>query len=114
MSVLRTAAARGDHRPILLVYGSRRWADTTFREELADLSRRLPRLRVVHVLSAPEPGWRGETRRVDAALLTRVAPPELTGWSALICGPPAMVAAAEHTLRGLGIPARAVQAEGFA
>jgi predicted ferric reductase len=37
MSVLRTAAQRGDHRPLLLLYGSRRWADVTFREELADL-----------------------------------------------------------------------------
>jgi predicted ferric reductase len=113
ISVLRTAAERGDRRPFLLLYGSRGWADVTFREELATLGRRLPGLRVVYVLSRPEPGWRGERGRVDAALLRRVAPADVAGWSALVCGPPAMVGDVERTLVALGMPARAVQAEGF-
>src|SRR6478672_12373215 len=89
MSVLRTAAGRGDRRPFLLIYGSRRWADVTFREELAELERALPNLRVEHVLSRPHPEWPGEQGRVGGALLRRHAPPDIAAWDALVCGPPA-------------------------
>jgi predicted ferric reductase len=113
MSVLRTAAEREDPRPHLLLYGSRRWADVTFREELAELERRLPALHVVHVLSRPDPGWRGERGRVDDQLLRRHVPRDVARWSALVCGPPAMVAQASASLAGLGMPLPAIQAEGF-
>ena len=113
LSVLRTAAERGERRPLLLLYGSRRWTDVTFREELEALGSRLPGLRVVHVLSRPEPGWRGEQGRIDEALLRRFAPPDAAHWSALVCGPPAMVAGTAASLRRLGVPREAIQAEGF-
>ena len=113
LSVLRTAAERGERRPLLLVYGSRPWDDVTFREELDDLERRLPNLRVVHVLSRPEPGWPGERGRVGEELLRRHAPPDVRDWSALVCGPAAMVAGAEAALQRLGMPRSAIQAEGF-
>jgi predicted ferric reductase len=113
MSVLRTAAERGDRRPLLLLYGSRRWDDVTFREELQDLERRLANLRVVHVLSRPDAAWHGERGRIDDALLHRHAPRDVAAWSALVCGPPAMVADTTRALAGLGMPPAAVQAEGF-
>ncbi len=114
LSVIRTAAADGDRRPLLLLYGNRRWADVTFAEELDRLDAALPNLRVVHVLSRPEPWWRGERGRIDEPLLRRHAPTRLPGWSALICGSPPMVADVSVALRRLGLPARAIQAEGFA
>lgn len=110
MSVLRTAAQRGDPRPAILLYGSRSWEDVTFREELVELAARLPDLRVVHVLSQPGRAWMGARGRVDASHLRAVAPPDLARWSALVCGPPAMVAQAEADLLRLGL---SVQAEGF-
>jgi predicted ferric reductase len=113
MSVIRTAASAGDPRPLLLLYGSRNWEDVTFREELAALEGRLPNLRVVHALSRPGPAWTGERGRVEAPLIARYAPPRLHRWSALVCGPPAMVAGAEIVLRELGMPAASIQAEGF-
>ena len=113
LSVVRTAAETGDPRPLVLLYGSRRWEDVTFREELADLERRLPQLRVLHVLSRPEPGWPGARGRIGADVLRRHAPPHLRRWSALVCGPAAMVADAAAALRDLGMPPRAIQAEGF-
>jgi predicted ferric reductase len=113
MSVLRTAVQRDDQRPIVLLYGSRRWTDVTFREELRAIERRLANLRVVHVLSRPEPGWLGERGRVDEATLRWHAPSDVADWSALICGPPAMVAETTRALIRLGMPAGAVQAEGF-
>jgi predicted ferric reductase len=113
LSVLRTAAERGDRRPHLLLYGSRRWADVTFREEIAELERRLPELRVAHVLSRPEPGWRGDRGRLGEEVLRRHAPRDVARWSALVCGPAAMVADASFALQRLGVPRAAIQAEGF-
>jgi NAD(P)H-flavin reductase len=109
--VLRTAAEGGEPRPLLLIYGSRRWADVIFREELEQLERCLPNLRVVHVLSRPEPDWQGERGRVGEEVLRRYAPPDLPRWSALACGPSAMVADAAAALRRLGMPQAAIQAE---
>ncbi|MFL5846887.1 MAG: ferric reductase-like transmembrane domain-containing protein [Solirubrobacteraceae bacterium] len=113
MSVLRTAAERGDRRPHLLLYGNRRWEDVTFREELADLEGRLADLCVVHVLSRPAPGWAGEEGRVGERLLLRHAPRDVRRWSALVCGPPAMVSEVTTSLVGLGVAPSAIQAEGF-
>ena len=87
--------------------------DVTFREELDDLERALANLRVVHALSRPDPGWAGERGRVGEQLLRRHAPADLARWSALICGPPAMVAEVQSTLRRLGMRPAARPAEGF-
>lgn len=113
MSMLRTAADRGDDRPLMLIYGNRYWEDVTFREELAELERKLPSLRVIHVLSRPHEEWDGETGRVDASLLDRVVPDAARDWTALICGPAQMVAGTSVALRALGLPAGAIHVEGF-
>jgi predicted ferric reductase len=113
LSVIRTAAERGDARPLLLLYGSRRWADVTFREELVHLQQGLPQLRVVHVLSRPEPCWIGERGRVGAHVLRRHLPADVARWSALVCGPSAMVNDVTLALRRVGMPPAAIQAEGF-
>src|SRR4051794_25503502 len=109
ISVLRTAGERGDRRPLLLLYGSRRWQDVTFLEELDELARSLPSLRVVHVLSRPEPSWPGERGRVNADLLRRYKPPDVAGWSALVCGPAAMVAESAWALQRMGLPRAAIR-----
>jgi predicted ferric reductase len=113
LSVIRTAAERRERRPLLLLYGSRRWADVTFREELAELERRLANLRVVHVLSRADDGWRGERGRIGEHVLRRWAPPDLAGWAGLVCGPSAMVAEVSVALQRLGMPPAVIQAEGF-
>jgi predicted ferric reductase len=114
ISVLRTAAERRERRPIVLFYGSRRWEEVTFREELRALQRSLPNLRVVHVLSTPHTDWQGERGRIDEQLLRRHVPHDLGGWAALVCGPAGMVADATAALGRVGLPRSAIQAEGLA
>jgi NAD(P)H-flavin reductase len=63
--------------------------------------------------SRPEEGWRGERGRIDPSLLRRYALPDPAGWSALVCGPSAMVAEAASALKRLGMPPAAIQVEGF-
>lgn len=112
VSLLRTAADAGDRHPFLLVYGSARWQEVTFREELERLQRRLD-LRVVHVLREPPPSWAGETGYIDTDLLPRRLPPDLGRADVFVCGSPPMLAAAIEALERLGVAPEHVHAEQF-
>jgi predicted ferric reductase len=112
ISLLRSAVDAGDCRPFLLVYCSRRWEQATFREELERLRERID-LRVVHVLTEPPPGWEGEAGCIDAALLERHLPPNLSGADVFVCGSPPMLAAALAALERVGVAPEHVHAEQF-
>jgi predicted ferric reductase len=111
LSHLRTLAARGERRPLVLVYGSGAWETTTFREELAELATRL-RLRLVHVVARPEPGWTGERGLPSRELLERHVP-AAAGWEWFVCGPPAMMDVVERALHDLGVPVGRIHSERF-
>jgi predicted ferric reductase len=112
ISLLRTAADAGDRRPFLLVYGSRRWEQVTFGEELEHLQRLLE-LRVVHALTEPPPSWTGETGHIDTELLARQLPAELGRSDVFLCGPPPMLTAALNGLERLGVAPEHLHAEQF-
>ncbi|MDX6627969.1 MAG: hypothetical protein QOH00_215 [Gaiellales bacterium] len=112
MSILRTIADARDPTPVTLVYGSRRWDDITFREELAALDGLLG-IRVFNVLSDPHVGWSGERGRIDEAVLGRILDAVIRPVDAFVCGPPAMVNAATAALDAVGIPRGSVHAERF-
>jgi len=112
MSILRTIADAGDPTPLTLVYGSRRWDEVTFREELRALNGLLG-IRVFHVLSDPPEAWSGERGRIDAAVLTHVLGAVVRPVDAFVCGPPAMVDAAAAALEAVGFPRGNVHAERF-
>lgn len=75
---IRTASSRR--------YGSLRWEQVIFREELERRRRRLD-LRVVHVLTDPPEDWTGETGLIDAALLARHLPSDAPRADVFPCGP---------------------------
>ncbi len=120
MSMLRTLADRGDVRPCYLFLGNRNQESITFREEIEGLKSRL-NLEVIHVLSRPEEGWEGEKGRIDASILSR----GLTGGEHrhlprhyrrlvyFICGPDAMMDAAEDALKRLGVTEERIHTERF-
>lgn len=112
MSMLRTFADRGEARPVTLIYANNRYDEVLFREELEDLSRRLP-LRVVHVILEPDPSWPGERGLVDRALLDRALPPERQRLTYFVCGPEPMTDAVQRDLRALGVPLRRIHLELF-
>jgi predicted ferric reductase len=112
ISLLRSAADTCDRRPFVLLYGSLRWEEATFREELQELERRID-LRVVHVLTEPTPGWEGEVGFIDAALLRRQLPYDLRAADVFVCGPRPMLTAALGGLEGLGVAPEHVHAEQF-
>ena len=120
MSMLRTLADRGDVRPCYLFLGNRNQESITFREEIETLKSRL-NLKVIHVLSRPKEGWEGEKGRIEAPVLSRGLtgedhrrlPPRCQRLVYFICGPDAMMDAAENALAQLGAPAENVHSERF-
>lgn len=112
MSMLRTMADRRDLRPCYLFFGNREWDGIAFREEIEELKGRL-NLEVVHVLSRPPDGWKGEEGRVGAAVLARHLPERYRSLQYFICGPDPLMDAAEDALVYLGIPKRRVHSERF-
>lgn len=112
MSMLRTAAERGERRPLTLVYANDRWEDVIFRDELERLREHLV-LEVVHVIAKPPSAWSGERGYIDRALLERHLPPDRRSREYFLCGPNAMTDAAQQALRALGIPLARVHFELF-
>lgn len=112
MSMLRTARDRGGREPLWLVYGNGGWDEVLFREELDALAEALP-LTVVHVLEEAPDDWPGETGHIDAALLRRHLPADLSTMAGFVCGPPALADAAGPVLLDLGLPSRNLYAERF-
>lgn len=116
MSMLRTAADRGDRRPYRLVVHARDRADLLFRAELAHLRTCLD-LQVTEVLRRPAPNWGGATGPIDtallAAVLTDLDQPHLR-LDYFICGRPQLVTDVLDTLGALGVPDDRVHTEQFA
>jgi predicted ferric reductase len=114
ISMVRTAAHRGDPRPYRLVVVASAPEDLLFRHELANLRRYID-LEVTEVLRRAQPGWAGPTGGIDADLMSVVlgdldAPQDLDYF---ICGPPAMVTDAMKVLSELSIPDDRVHTEQF-
>ncbi|WP_199171562.1 MULTISPECIES: ferredoxin reductase family protein [Luteimonas] len=112
ISMLRTARDRGATAPLLLLYGSPAWDEVLFRDELAALAGVLP-LTVVHVLETGHDGWTGETGHLDADLLARHLPADITRRCAYVCGPEVMADAVEPVLRRHGVGSERLYSERF-
>ena len=117
MAMLRTRAAASPAlraaAPATLLYSSRSWDDVIYRDEVVHLATD-PGVRVVQTLTRSQPpGWTGFTRRIDADMLTEVAPPPSAGPHIYICGPTALVESAGQVLVELGHDPARVKTERF-
>lgn len=112
VSILVTAAERGDERPYLLIYSSKTWDDITYREALDQLKERLD-LQIVHVLREPSEDWEGEKDYVDKELLDRYIPKRRGTRHYFICASPKMMDQVEEALHDLGVPVTNVHMEHY-
>lgn len=112
MSMLRTARARGDPRPLVLIYANKHERQIVFREELAELERDL-NLKVMHVLEHPPDGWTGASGFVTREILARYRLKDGEHVEYFVCGPEPMMDLVEWALRGWGVPLRKLHAERF-
>ena len=112
MSMLVTAAERGDNRPYLLIYASKTWEDITYREALESLTKTL-NLTIVHVLRQPPEDWTGETGYVNKDLLDRHIPTYRGSQQYFICAAPKMMDQVELDLGAMGVPVTHIHMEHF-
>lgn len=113
LSLLRDAAARGETRPITLLYGNRHQGQIMAAAELAKLAAQL-RLDIRHVLQEPPPGWAGLAGMMMPELIQAEATQAAReGWVFLLCGPGPMIRAAREGLAALGVPRRRILEERF-
>jgi len=114
MSMIRTAAHRGDPRAYRLIVVAGAPTDLLFRDELAELRRSID-LEVTEVVRRPVDGWQGPTGGITVGLLSMVlGTVELPGdLDYFICGPPAMVTDAIEVLDDLGVEPDRVHTEQF-
>ena len=111
-SMLRyIAEERLPHR-VTLVYSNRDRDSAAFLDELRELERGNPNLRLVLTMTE-DPGWSGETRRVDGDLLRDHLGGDLASYTYLVAGPPPMTAAMVETLEQAGVPRDEIRAERF-
>jgi len=114
LSMVRTAAHRGDPRPYRLVVVASAPEDLFFREELANLRRYID-LEVTEVLRRPRPDWSGPIGGINSELMALVVndvgePQDLDYF---ICGPPGMVVDAVNVLDAMSVPTDRVHTEQF-
>jgi len=96
---------------ITLVYSNRDRESAAFLDELEQLERDVPGLRLVLTMT-DEDGWDGETRRIDAAML-RDRLGALDGYRYLVAGPPGMTEAVVAELHRAGVSEDRVLADKF-
>jgi len=112
MANLNALEARGDSRPVVLLYGNPTWDEVSFREELEALRKRL-NLTLIHVIDEPPADWDGERGKIDIEVLKRCLPPGSHDWPHMLCGPRPMIAALERDLKALGVATRHIDYEIF-
>lgn len=103
------------HRPaqrITLFYGNQTLADSAFLEELQQLEREHPQLKLVPALASPHPEWTREKGFITDEMLVKNIP-DLDKPMFYVCGSPAMVTAMQQVLQELQIAADRIKVEDF-
>ena len=111
-SMFRTIAENDLPYRVTLVYSNRDRESTAFLDELIELERAIPGLRVVFTMT-DDSRWDGETRRIDAAMLRDHLDADLGSFTYLVTGPPKMVEAMGGLLSAQGVPEEQVRPERF-
>lgn len=118
MSILCSVMETEPHSKVTLLCGNRAEKDIIFKEKLKTLENRYPdRLKVIHSLSQPEPGWNGTTGRLTSdkvkQLLAGLPAEPLLKNEYYVCGPSAMMAEAANALRDIGVKPENLHEEHF-
>jgi predicted ferric reductase len=111
LSMLRDLKAQDDPRPLRLLYGNRSVSQIVVREELAAMESTMD-FRVRHVLREPPYEWDGGVGALDAYTIEDWVDWRDPGeWVYFLCGPAAVIDAAERVLAARGVPRRRIMSE---
>jgi ferredoxin-NADP reductase len=99
------------HR-VTLIYSNRDRESTAFLDELRELEQEMSDFRLILTMTQ-DPGWDGETRRIDSKFFGDYLGADLNRYTFLVAGPPAMVDAIENALDEAGVREGTVVAERY-
>ncbi len=112
LSMLRHMADFQEPHPVRLYFGANRVEDLFCQSELKALQVELPQLQVIYCVWKPEDNWEGfQGTPVDA--LTQDLADAMVMPDIYLCGPPALIDAAEAAARAHGVPDKQVLSERF-
>jgi ferredoxin-NADP reductase len=111
-SILRYSADMNEPLHARMLYFNRSSADIVFREELEDIARKMPTFSILHVLTEPEDGWKGEQAKLGETILRRLLP-NPGGLCFWISGPPGMVGACRELLEQIGVKDQSIRTDRF-
>lgn len=113
LSICQDATQQKLERDIVLLYGNRSSDDIPFRQELDDMQRDNPHLRVVHTLDQASEDWTGRVGFINRDMIAQ----ELSDYAQrtfFVCGPPKMVEVMTAMLKkDLNIPDQNIIIESF-
>lgn len=111
-SMLRFIQEEGLSFRVTLIYSNRDRESTAFLDELQDLERENANLRLVLTMTQ-DPGWQGETRKIDSEFFRDHLGENLDENTFLVAGPPAMVEGMQEALAEAGVDEKNVIAERY-
>ena len=97
---------------VTLIYSNRDRESTAFLDELRGLEQALPDFRLVLTMTQ-DPGWEGETRKVDGEFVKDYLGDDLDRYTFLVAGPPAMAEGVQGSLQEAGVRDENVIAERY-
>ena len=98
--------------PITLIVSFSSVEDLVFYEELANIARENPYIKIIYTITHPDVRWRGETGRISEGLIKKYVS-NIFEPQYLIVGPPAMVATMEEIVLKMGVPNERIFIENF-
>jgi ring-1,2-phenylacetyl-CoA epoxidase subunit PaaE len=118
MSIIKTVMAKEPGSKLALLYGNKDEKSIIFHQELEKLADLHPdRLRVIHLLSDPSPGWIGMRglphRSVVLGIVQDIMSADKLPKSYWLCGPAPMMQEAQAALGFLGVGRDAIHLEAF-
>jgi ferredoxin-NADP reductase len=102
-SMLKYIAEENLPYRITLLYSNRDRESTAFFDELQEREGQIEGLEVVFTMTE-DPGWDGETRRIDGDFIRDHLDGELESYTYIVSGPPGMVNGVADLLEGQGVP----------
>ncbi len=111
-SMLRYIHEEGLPYRVTLVYSNRDRESTVFLDELQELEKDNPNLRLILTMTQ-DPRWDGETRKIDSEFLEDYLGQDLNDYTFLVAGPPGMVEGVQKALDGAGVKEENVIAERY-
>ncbi|MGR9013463.1 MAG: aromatic/alkene monooxygenase hydroxylase FAD-binding subunit MmoC [Gammaproteobacteria bacterium] len=112
LSMLRRMAEFQEPHPVRLYFGANRVEELFCQSELKALQAELPQLQVLYCVWKPDNLWQGFCGTPVDALAQDLADATVLP-DIYLCGPPALIDAAEVVARARGVPDKQVQSERF-